>query len=50
MSYIYSKYNIAQKDIDDNYVLYNCISNNYCVVREQELFEKYGRAKRLSPN
>ena len=46
MSYTYSKYNIAQKDIDDNYVLYNCLSNTYCVVREDESFEKIqiGRA------
>lgn len=40
MGYTYSKYNIAQKDIDNNYVLYNCLSNKYCVVREHEQFEK----------
>lgn len=40
MSYIYSKYNIVQKDIDNNYVLYNCLSNTYCVVQKHEQFEK----------
>lgn len=40
MSYIYSKYNIAQRDIDGNRVLYNSLSNSYCVVLEDEHFEK----------
>ena len=49
MSYIYSKYNIAQKDIDNNYVLYNCLSNTYCVVREHKQFEKILSGEALVP-
>lgn len=49
MNYVYSKYNIAQKDIDDNYVLYNCLSNTYCVVRDPERFEKIRSGEAIDP-
>jgi uncharacterized protein len=40
MSYAKSKYNIIQQDIDGNYVLYNCLSNSYCIVRKRDDLEK----------
>lgn len=49
MSYIYSKYNIAQKDIEDNYVLYNCLSNTYCIVREHDRFDKISSGEVIDP-
>lgn len=40
MSYIQSKYNIIQQDLDGNFVLYNCLSNSYCIVQEKDSLEK----------
>ena len=39
MNYIKSKYNIVQRDLDGNYVLYNCLSNEYCIVQERKSLE-----------
>lgn len=49
MSYIKSKYNIVQQDLDGNYVLYNCLSNSYCIVQERDSLDKILGGKLISP-
>lgn len=49
MSYTQSKYNIIQQDVDGNYVIYNCLSNSYCIVKEKDSLERILAGEAISP-
>lgn len=44
-----SRYNIIQKDLEGNYVLYNCLSNTYCVAKEKDSIEKALEGEVINP-
>lgn len=40
MLYRYSRYNILQKDIEGNFILYNILSNRYCIIQDERTLLK----------
>lgn len=49
MSYIQSKYNLIQQDLDGNFVLYNCLSNSYCIIQERDSLDSFLAGEPIAP-
>lgn len=49
MGYIQSKYNLIQQDLDGNYVLYNCLSNSYCIIRDINSLREFLSGEPIAP-
>lgn len=49
MNWQQSKYNIIQRDLDGNYILYNCLTNNYCIVKEKTKLDSILAGENIEP-